>query len=208
MADENTPDIQGEILSQDTDIESFWHDLLFGVRRSVRYHNRRRRFFDNVNRWKTALTLLAGSAAMVAILGKDPQTLPLIASAFVTVVSTLDLVLATIMKARLHADLARRFLDLERAMILVKNPTADDGREYTTQRLIIEAEEPPILRVLDVLCHNELMLAMGYTQSDLCFVPWYKRLLAPCLSMSAEGLQTIGEREAQQYKRQHAQREN
>jgi hypothetical protein len=143
---------------------------------------------------------------MVTILAEMDSALPLAASAFVTVVSTFDLVLGTTMKARLHADLARRFLDLERAMTLIKEPTADDLRKYTAQRLLIEADEPPILRVLDVLCHNELMLALGHTRHELCHVPWYQRLLAPCISMSAEGLQTIGEREAQKDKVSNAQR--
>ena len=47
---------------------------------------------------------------------------------------------------------------------------ADDGNfaavppmlaELTDRRLAIEAGEPPILRLLDALCHNELLTAVG-----------------------------------------------
>ena len=33
--------------------------------------------------------------------------------------------------------------------------------ELTDRRLAIEAGEPPILRFLDALCHNELLTAVG-----------------------------------------------
>ena len=33
--------------------------------------------------------------------------------------------------------------------------------ELTDRRLAIEAGEPPILRFLDALCHNELLIAVG-----------------------------------------------
>jgi hypothetical protein len=172
------------------------HDLLVGVRRSVRSHHRRRRFFDNLYRSKTALTLLAGSATMGTILASMPQALQSIAAALVIVIPTLKLVLGATTKARLHADLARRFLDLERAMTLAKDPTDDDLRLWTAQRLLIEAEEPPILRVLDILCHNALLLALDYPRAELCDVPWWKRWLAPFMNVADEGIRKIGERVA------------
>lgn len=196
MADATREEAGLSVATPSEEDRTAWYHLLFGVRRSVRYHNRRRRFFDNLNRWKTALALLSGSAAMVTILAKMDPALPLAASAFVTVVSTLDLVLGTTTKARLHADLARRFLDLERKMTLLQEPSVEDLRTSTADRLLIEADEPPIMRVVDILCHNELLLAMGHDPRECCAVPWYKRLLAPVISMSAEGLQTVGEQEA------------
>jgi hypothetical protein len=44
--------------------------------------------------------------------------------------------------------------------------------------LAIEADEPPILRVLDAICHNELLRAMGYPKEREAQIAWYQRLLA------------------------------
>lgn len=164
------------------------HELLFGVRRSIRYHNRRRRFFDGLNRWKTGLSLVFGSAAMVTILAQVDTRIPLLASALVAVVSTIDLVIGTTAMARLHTEIARRFIDLERELTLLKNPTDDDLRACTAKRLAIEADEPPVLRVLDILCHNELLLAMGYDRTELYHVPWYKRSLAHLINFADESI--------------------
>lgn len=50
-----------------------WYSLLFGVRRSIRYHMQRVRFFDGLNTCATALSLLFGSAMILAILGAGSQ---------------------------------------------------------------------------------------------------------------------------------------
>lgn len=79
-------------------LELDWHNLLFGVRRSIRYHQRRRRFFDNLARGKTWLAFVFGSAAMATLLAHGPTTgntcpvplLPLIATILVTAVTALD----------------------------------------------------------------------------------------------------------------------
>jgi hypothetical protein len=157
MTDDSSPAIEAPVSIPPEDMKQSWDDLLSGVRRSVLYHRHRQRHFENLNRWKTALTLLSGSVAMGTLMGRvdESKTLPLIASAFVTIVSTAELVIGTATKARLHADLARRFIELERTMTLIDSPTLHDLRKYTAERLLIEADEPPILRMLDVLCHNE-----------------------------------------------------
>ena len=177
-----------------TDLDPSLPALLFSIRRSVRYHHRRQRFFDNVHHWKTALALLAGSATMVTLLPHVDTRLPLAFAALVTVLSTLDLVWGTTLKARLHTDLARRFLELERTITLTKDPTEADLRTWAAQRLLIKAEEPPVLRVLTLLCHNEVLLAMDGPRSELYDVPGFKRLLAPFMTLSDEAICKVGER--------------
>ena len=173
------------------------HTLLFDVRRSIRYHTRRRRFFDNMYRWKTWLALVFGGAAFVSLAAQMHGDLPLLMTALVSVVSALDLVIGSTTRARLHADLARRFVELEREIALMKDPAEEALRTWTAQRLTIEADEPPILRVLDILCHNELLLAMDYPRRRLCVVPWHKRVLAPFVNVGAESIRTRGEIEQQ-----------
>lgn len=206
MADDSTPATGRSVATQtentrEENVQQRWDELLFGVRRSVLYHRHRQRHFDNLNRWKTAITLLSGSAAMVTLqtqLHASLPTLPFVASAIVTVISTVELVVGTSTKARLHADLSRRFLELERTMTLIPQPTMADLQKYTADRLLTEADEPPILRMLDVLCHNELMRAEGYEWDDLAYVPWYHRLQASFRSMPDKvRTQTIGQWQSQ-----------
>ena len=124
------------------------HSLLFGVQRSIRYHNRRRHFFNTLHQ----------------------RT-----------------------KERLHTNLSQRFIGLEQDITLTKDPTEEDLHVWGAWRLYIEADEPPVLRVLDILCHNELVLAMGYPRSELYVVPWWKRLLAPFVSISCESIKRKNE---------------
>ncbi len=49
--------------------------LLFGVRRSVRYHMRRQRFFDRLDRAAGLASLMAGSSTVVALLASGSDDL-------------------------------------------------------------------------------------------------------------------------------------
>lgn len=44
----------------------------------------------------------------------------------------------------------------------------------TNRRLAIEADEPPILRMLDTLCHNELLCAMGQEDEIIKVGFWHR----------------------------------
>ena len=157
------------------------NDLLFDVRRSVRYHMRRRRFYEGRNRLTNALASILGSAAVVAFLskfGQDYGTLMAILTAFIAVFAAIDLASSTAAMARLHSDLARKFIDLEQSLVLMSDPGEVELREAQATRLKIEADEPPIYRILDTLCYNEMFIAYGYDRSELFIVPWYKRIAA------------------------------
>lgn len=136
--------------------------LLFGVRRSIRYHNRRRMFFDRWNLTTSALSVIFGSATIYGVLRTGGETLALAAATLVTILSSINLVIGTVRMARLHEDLARRFIDLEKAIILAGDFNAEQYATFVANRLDIEACEPPILRVLDSMCHNEMMRSMGF----------------------------------------------
>ena len=100
----------------ETDTLSY-HDLLFDIGRSVRYHNRRRAFFDRIDRLANMLSVIFGSTAVYGVLAQDHQALALTAAALVTVLSAINLVVGSSQKARAHADFARRFIELEKRMI-------------------------------------------------------------------------------------------
>ena len=100
-----------------------------------------------------------------------------------------NLVIGTSQMARLHEELARRFIELEKAIFLDGLPSADRLRQFTAQRLEIEMEEPPVLRTLDRLCHNELLRAMGYPDTEMVAIPFYQRLFANLISFTPPKLQ-------------------
>lgn len=159
------------------DIEKESHDLLFGVRRSVRYHNRRRMFFDRIHKITVSLSLIFGSATVAVALSKIGSPWVSICAALVSVFAAIDLVFDAPQYARSHNDLARRFIDLERKIVILPALTEENIRYFTSKRLEIEADEPPVLRILNILCHNELMKAMGYPDKDLIPIPRCKRIL-------------------------------
>ena len=176
--------------------ETKFQGLLFGVRRSIRYHLRRRSFFDRLSRFSTFLTALAGTATVVSVLGKAGYGWIIALSVAVAVFSVIDLVVGSAQSARLHHDLARRFIDLEKDMVLMKYPTMEQIDNMTGRRLDIEADEPPPLKVLDCICHNELMRAMGYAEAKFSRIRWYQRLFSQLFDIREHSIvtQTVSNR--------------
>lgn len=152
------------------------NEILFGVRRSVRYHNRRRAFFDGWVVVTNAVAVIFGSAAMWIFWSKVNPDWGVYAALVVTFFSAINLVVGAGQRARLHSDLARRFILLEKEIISLADPTEEQRRSFMARRLEVEADEPPVLRVVDIMCHNELAEAMGYGQKDTYIVPWYLHL--------------------------------
>lgn len=159
-----------------------WHELLWDVRRSVRYHMRRQRFHDNCHVLLTAVSVMFGGAVVV-LLQYDVSEFWVIAVALgVSLASILDLVVGTSRKARTHNSLARRFIKIEQSMVVVAKPSEDDVRQTVAKILSVEADEPPILRNLDTLCHNELVRAYGY--GDTYNLGFFQRRLANFMDLA------------------------
>ena len=102
-----------------------YDDLLFGVRRSIRYHSRRQAFFEGVNRWTNFLLLLFGSGT-VALAVQDRASWILGLGLGVALVSSLKLVFAFAVKATQHAQFVRDFTLLEKRL-------GTDASEETVQ---------------------------------------------------------------------------
>ncbi|OGT19263.1 MAG: hypothetical protein A2342_02460 [Gallionellales bacterium RIFOXYB12_FULL_54_9] len=142
------------------------YGLLFDVRRSVRYHDRRRSFFEQLHQITGGLTvLLSGSVLFdIARPGDSPSWL-LAVSAIAAVLAAWDMVVGYAAKTSLHRDLKKRFAALE--MDIVGGVESDETfAAYSLERLRIEQDEPPIYRALDLLCHNELLRAEGFRDKD------------------------------------------
>ena len=152
--------------------------LLFAVRRSVRYHMRRQRFFDRLERIGALASLAAGSSTIVALLASVDERLVLAAAAATALAGASAVIFTPGLRARQHNDLAREFIGLEQDMVRAADVTPERLAELTARRLKIEAAEPPILRVLDAMCHNELLTALGGDEGQRASVTRLQRWLA------------------------------
>lgn len=170
-----------------TNLEIEWHGLLFDVRRSIRYHNRRRVFFDRLDQLTNMLSVVFGSTAVYGVLEQQYKIVALGAAGLVTALSAINLVVGSSQRARAHADFARQFIDLEKHMVL-SPPDERILLDTRSARLSIEADEPPVLHVLNVICHNEQMRAMGYPSNTLAKVGFWQRAFAQLFDVREDRL--------------------
>lgn len=151
--------------------------LLFAVQRSVRYHRQRERFLDRAHRLGSLLTTFFGSATVAVILSRLPEGWALVSAAVTAFFGAHELVFGTGRGARRHDALARDFIALEQDLLRARPTlTAETLIELQTRRLDIEAAEPPVYRVLDASCHDELVTALGRERDQRTNITRWQRL--------------------------------
>lgn len=161
---------------------------MFSVRRSRRYHLHRERFFGRLNFLTGFFTALTGSATFAFVLADWERTSVVLALA-TAVFGAIELAGQTTMRARLHNNLVASFTSLERDMVLAGDEiSAKQLREFTARRLDMEIKEPPPYKVLDVMCHNEEVIARGYPKRHLKEIAWWQRLAASVIDLNAHPL--------------------
>ena len=176
-----------------TDPATEHYGLLFAVRKSILYHRKREEFLDSLNRIRMLVTAVAGSSAVVFWLADFDKDLGAAAAAVAAVGAALELVYGTARGTRLHYVLALRFSQLEKELVGKGAELSDeDLRRFINVRLDIEADESPTLNVLNVMCHNEQLRAMGRYREQI-LVAWYQRMLAHCVDVGAHRLEGMGD---------------
>jgi len=173
---------------RNSDLEVGYHNLLFGVRRSIRYHIRRELWYNWLDKTGSVLTAVSGSATFGTLLGGF-QTLSTIFAGLTFFFSILNIIISTAQKARLHNDLRRKFVNLEIKMT-ESEPTEESIRRFQVERREIEADEPPHLLVLDSICHNDEVRAQGYDDQYIVSISWVQRLLANVVDISGHTLRS------------------
>ena len=149
----------------------------------MRYHDRREGFFLAVRNATDFAVFVLGSVAVLVIadsVGSDwPQVAKLIIPLTATLMTGIALVFQVGAKSALHASLKRRFIALERRLIRHRQNFLETLLDELTQdRLTIEADEPPVLRVLDTMCHNDVVWAMGLDRKKVVPITFCQRLFA------------------------------
>lgn len=157
--------------------KSSLHELRFGIGKSLRYHAKRRSFFELLHRATMAIVAVGGSAAFASILG-DISELATGAAFVLTVLATLDAAIGYSQKARQHDELFKRFSDLSIKLESEGRPKAQFIRELKAQRLLIEKDEPTELAALNIICYNEQAESMGYDDSHMRKVHGLQKLFA------------------------------
>ena len=170
------------------------YDLLFGVCRSIRYHSRRERFYEI---WSsiTIFVMIFGSSSAVAAslidLGESFGWLHTAISVIVAAFGAAEVAVGiTARRANVHADLARRFIALEKRFAHGRDLEDVEFEKLTRKRLEIESSEPPSLALLDTMCYLELLRAFGASKEDP-HIPWWRRFLANVVSQPSYVQETL-----------------
>jgi len=162
--------------------------LLFDIGRSIRYHQHRRRFFDHLHKTITFISLVSGTATMVSVLAQFPPIWATVAALVVSSASMLDLVIGSPALARQHDELARKFITLQMKVTVGDGESINPYDIYQAERQRIELDEPPILKVLDTKCHNEMLRASGFPQDQQIKIKWYQDLFSQILDIRSASL--------------------
>jgi hypothetical protein len=102
--------------------------------------------------------LLSGSVLFDLAKPGETASWLLALAATAAVLSAWDIAVGYAACAAHHHGLRGRFAALEIA-ILNGDSNAASWAAYQRERLLIEQDEPPVYRALDLLCHNELLVA-------------------------------------------------
>jgi len=144
----------------ETSVENDQDALRFSIEKSLRYHQRRRAFFESVHRSLMFAVILLGSAGASAIFG---------ASAWLAFAAALagaiDLVWSPGSRARDHIVLHQKFSALMMEITRAAAPDAAAVADLRARRIEIEMGEPPIYWALEKDCHNEVCYAFGREKS-------------------------------------------
>lgn len=161
------------------------YGLHFDIQRSIRYHQRRRAWFDGWHKLTVGAAAVFGSATFYSVLQQYSELAMLLAG-LVTLLSVADFVIGNGTMARLHHDLARDFIRLDVRLRLADN--ADRGllRELWEERLAIEAREPPTKVILNRICYNEQLRAEGRDgEEHYIQLGWLQRAVAHLIDIGA-----------------------
>lgn len=155
-----------------------WYALDFDLRMSTRYHMVRKRYFDRVHTLISLANAIFGSATIAAVVASYEEV-AVSASLFVALASSIDGVIGFSQRARTHDGLARRFIELECAL-LESEISEDSYRKNLAARRRLEADEPPAKEWLVRRCHREIALLDGHKDGDdgVPALPAWKRFLA------------------------------
>ena len=133
-------------------------DLLFNIRRSIRYHKYRQDFFERCHNIVLLIALIFSSTTIISFTGifpNYPEWLKFLPAVIVSIFTAVDLVLGFSRRSNLYSKLASKFIDLEKNIIKGDMYSEEFIKEMEVKRLEIEEHETNTLIVLNAICYNE-----------------------------------------------------
>lgn len=164
-----------------------FYQTSFAIDKSRRYHAKMQSFYQSWSDLTNILVALAGLGAFLALFGGKDSTLAQYFVGSVTVLSTIGSKLGPAKKARLHADLSRRFTDLA-GDVAMMDATPNNLRKVKGARLRIEKDELPVRRLIDFVARNEELRARGRPENEIAPLTRAQRALGYCATF---GLSSI-----------------
>lgn len=144
-------------------------DLLYKAWVQVRYHRRRQRFFDLVDKGTKAITLILGAS----LFGKHLNSLNWVATG-ISALGLMALVFGYGDRKQLHKELAEQAAGL--AAAIEEQPanalTTEAAAAWAAQFARLCAKAPPALKTLTLLCEHEQSIAEGHEKNVIAPSIW------------------------------------
>lgn len=156
--------------------------LDFTVHVSMRYHAKRRAWFDGLHRIAMAVIVLGSSAAASAMLGGLVAAATNLTLA-VAAAAALKLFFGFSDRARSAEMLYRRFNALATEIAATMAVDDETLRLWDKRRLLIRADCEERLLVLHRICYNLEAEARGYADDALYEIRGWQRFAAPLVSL-------------------------
>ncbi len=153
------------------EVKPTWDDdpfylISIAIHKSRRYHSKMSAFFQMLSSFVLSSNAILGVGAFIALIGGKDGEIAKYLVGFVAIASAVDNVFGFAKKAKVHADLCRKFTDLA-ANVAMWDATDNNYKKAMAERIRIEKDEPPIHRLVDLQARNEEMRSRGYPSADL-----------------------------------------
>lgn len=128
-------------------------------------------FYQRLSDFVLGINAILGAGAFIALLGGKDGLVAQILIGIVALGSALDNVLGFAKKSKQHADLCRKFTELAARMALW-DATDENYKKAASERIMIEKDEQPVHRLIDIAARNEEMLSRGYSAEQMAPLTW------------------------------------
>lgn len=129
----------------------------------VRYHRRRQRFFDRIDKGTKAVTALLGGATVVGAHLKQLE--PVLLGPSIALLSLLSLVYTYSDRKQAHKELAEQFAGVVASIELTPEglESAEEVAKWASDYAKTVGKCPPALKTLTIICEREQSIADGKT---------------------------------------------
>ena len=120
-----------------------------------------------IQKWILFLNLALGSAAFGSYFGGTSlRWILVVAPAAIAITSAIAVAFKIPDMATTHAKLYERFIRLEKRMIHLGDSVVDDLDRIKSEFLEIGIDEPSIFLAVDRMCHNQVLRAEGFENTE------------------------------------------